>query len=256
VACAHAWIETKRILESSIRMGGGLVIMQKSKLPTVEDLSAKINNTLVAPETTLEDLTRFVLESKSYGFGAVVIQGCWVREVKELLKESTMKVSVGVGYPMGGERTESKLTEIKQTATLGADMFDVMPNIGFLKSGLGTRFKDEIASMVHAASGRPVRVMLEYSILNPGEKVEAAVLSEEAGVAGVKNSSGWGRGGPATVEDIRLLRKSVSPKVYVKASGGIRTLDTALSLIDAGAAYLGTRAGVAIIDELRERRLG
>jgi len=229
--------------------------MQKPKLPTVQELSSKINNTLVTPETTLEDLTKFVLESKTYGFGAVVIQGCWIREVKELLKASPVKVSVGVGYPMGGETTESKLTEIRNTAALGADLFDVMPNIGFLKSGMTRQFKDEIASMVKAAAGRPVRVMLEYSILNPEEKVEAAVLSEEAGVAGVKNSSGWGRGGPATVEDIRLLRKSVSPKVYVKASGGIRNLDTALALIDAGASYLGTRAGIGIVDELRERLL-
>jgi deoxyribose-phosphate aldolase len=229
--------------------------MQKSNLPTADELSSKINNTLVSPETTLEDLTRFVLESKKYGFEAVVIQGCWIKEVKELLRESSMKISVGVGYPMGGERTETKLNEIKQTVALGADMFDVMPNIGFLKSGMERQFKDEVASMVRAASGRPVRVMLEYSVLKPDEKVNAAVLSEEAGVAGVKNSSGWGRGGPATVEDIKLLRKSVSPKVYVKASGGIRNLDTALSLIDAGASYLGTRAGVAIIDELRERRL-
>ena len=229
--------------------------MQKAGLPTVEELAAKINNTLVTPETTLEDLTRFVLESSKYGFGAVVIQGCWIREVKDLLKGSTTKVSVALGYPMGGERTESKLAGIRQSVALGADMFDVMPNIGYLKSGLERQFKDEIASMVREASGRPVRVMLEYSILNPEEKVRAAVLSEEAGVAGVKNSSGWGRGGPATVEDIRLLRRSVSPRVYVKATGGIRNLDTALSLIDAGASFLGTRAGVAIVDELRERPL-
>lgn len=229
--------------------------MQRAGLPTVEELAAKINNTLVSPETTLEDLTRFVLESKKHGFGAVVVQGCWIKEVKDLLKDSAVKVSVGVGYPMGGERTESKLAEIRETAALGADMYEVMPNIGYLKSGFDGRFKDEIASMVREAKGRPVRVMLELSILSPQEKVKAAVLSEEAGVAGVKNSSGWGRGGPATVEDIRLLRKTVSPKVYVKASGGIRNLDTALSLIDAGAAYLGTRAGVAIIGELRERRL-
>jgi hypothetical protein len=92
--------------------------MQRDKLPTVDELSSKINNTLVSPETTLEDLTRFVLESKTYGFEAVVIQGCWVKEVKELLRGSPMKVSVGVGYPMGGERTETKLDEIKQTAAL------------------------------------------------------------------------------------------------------------------------------------------
>jgi deoxyribose-phosphate aldolase len=227
--------------------------VQQAKLPTVEELSARINNTLVGPEATLEDLKKFIEESKRYRFGAVVIQGCWVREAKELLKGSAIKLSVGVGYPMGGETTDTKLTEIRQTAAQGADLFDCMPNIGFLKSGMQERFRDEIADMVRAASGRPVRVMLEYSILDRDQKVKAAKLSEQAGVAGVKNSSGWGKGGPATVEDIRLLRASVSPKVYVKASGGIRDLSTALSLVDAGAEYLGTRAGVAIVEELRER---
>jgi deoxyribose-phosphate aldolase len=227
--------------------------VQHHGLPSIERLSARINNTLVTPETTLAELRMFVEDSKRYNFGAVVIQGCWSREAKELLRGSETRLSVAVGFPMGGATTEAKLREISQTAELGADMFDCMPNIGFLKSGMRDRFRDEIALMVEAASGRPLRVMLEYSILDSRQKVEAARLSEEAGVAGVKNSSGWGRGGPATVEDIRLLRASVSPKVYVKASGGIRDLATAQSLVEAGAEYLGTRAGVPIIEELRER---
>lgn len=207
----------------------------------------------MTPETTIDELRKFVAESRQYNFGALVIQGSWIREAKELLRGSETKVSVAVGFPMGGATTEAKLSEIRQTARLGADLFDCMPNIGFLKSGMRERFRDEISRMVRAASGRPVRVMLEYSILDHDQKVDAAKLSEEAGVAGVKNSSGWGKGGPATVEDIRLLRASVSPKVYVKASGGIRNLATAQSLVEAGAEYLGTRAGVAIVEELRER---
>jgi len=227
--------------------------VQDSNRLAIEELSAKINNTLVTPETTLGELRKFIDESRRYSFGAVVVQGCWTREAKELLRGSPTKISVAVGFPMGGATTEAKLSEIRQTAALGADLFDCMPNIGFLKSGMRERFRDEISSMVQAASGRPVRVMLECSILDHEQKVDAAKLSEEAGVAGVKNSSGWGRGGPATVEDIRLLRASVSPRVYVKASGGIRDLSTAQSLVEAGAQYLGTRAGVAIIEELRER---
>lgn len=211
---------------------------------------------MVAPEATLSEVRLFCDEARRYGFGAVVIQGCWTKEVKELLKGSQVKLSVGVGFPMGGATAEAKLAEVRQTGGLGAEMFDYMPNIGFLKSGLAQKFTEEIARVVEAADGRPVRVMLEYSILNRGEKVRAAKLSEKAGVAGVKNSSGWGRGGPATVEDIRLLRASVSPRVHVKASGGIRDLDNALSLLDAGADYLGTRAGAAIVDELRERLSG
>jgi deoxyribose-phosphate aldolase len=221
-------------------------------LPDLEAFAKKIHDTLVAPEVTLSDLKTFCSTAREYRFGAVVVQGCWVKQAKELVGDE-VKVSAGVGFPMGGVTSTAKLAEIRETAALGADMFDVMPNIGFLRSGMDEEFKDEVAAMVREAGERPVRVMLEFAILDRGEKVRAAKLSEQAGVAGVKNSSGWGRGGPATVEDVRLLRESVGPKVHVKASGGIRDLDNALSLVDAGADYLGTRAGVAIIDELRER---
>lgn len=226
--------------------------MQVVRLPSPEDFAKRIHNTVVAPEATLSDITEACQIANRYGFGAVVIQGCWTKQARLLLK-SPVKLSIGVGFPMAGGTTEAKLSEIRETARLGADMYDCMPNIGYLRSGMTREFKNEISAMVSAADGRPVRVMLELSILDRDQKVQAARLSEEAGVAGVKNSSGWGRGGPATVEDVRLLRASVSPRVHVKASGGIRDLDTALSLVDAGADYLGTRAGASIIDELRER---
>lgn len=226
--------------------------MSQAGLPAPEEFAKRIHNTLVAPEATLGELVAFCREAKEYKFGAVVVQGCWVREAREALGDS-VKLSVGVGFPMGGVTTEAKALEIRETAAQGADMFDVMPNIGFLKSGMHDRFRDDIAAMVRAADGRAVRVMLEFSVLDRDQKVRAARLSEEAGVAGVKNSSGWGRGGPATVDDIRLLRETVSRRVHVKASGGIRNLDTALAMVGAGADYLGTRAGVAIIEELKER---
>ncbi len=222
------------------------------KLPDPDAFAKRIHDTLVAPEATLADLQAFCSAATKYKFGAVVVQGCWVKQARDLVG-GEVKVSAGVGFPMGGVTTNAKLAEIRETAGLGADMFDVMPNIGFLRSGMDGAFRDEVAAMVGEADGRPVRVMLEFTVLDREQKVRAAKLSEQAGVAGVKNSSGWGRGGPATVEDIRLLRESVSPKVHVKASGGIRDLDNALGLVDAGADYLGTRAGVAIIDELRER---
>ncbi len=227
--------------------------MSGAPQPSPDELARRIHNTLVAPEATLEELKAFCEEAKRYGFGAVVVQGCWASEAKAFLRGSQVPLSVGVGFPMGGVTAEAKLAEVRETLRMGADMFDYMPNIGFLKSGMDKEFCEEITRVVAAADGRPVRVMLEYSILNREEKVKAAKLSEASGVAGVKNSSGWGRGGPATVEDIRLLRASVSPRVHVKASGGIRDLDNALALIGAGADFLGTRAGAAIMDELRER---
>ncbi|MDG6909530.1 MAG: deoxyribose-phosphate aldolase [Nitrososphaerota archaeon] len=229
--------------------------MPKQGLPLPEEFAKRIHNTLVAPEATLAELEAFCREAVAYRFGAVVVQGCWVSEARKALGDS-VQLSVGVGFPMGGVSTKAKILEIEESSRLGADMFDVMPNIGYLKSGMQERFREDVAAMVRAAGGRPVRVMLEFAILDREQKVLAARLSEEAGVAGVKNSSGWGRGGPATVDDIRLLRETVSKRVHVKASGGIRNLDTALALVDAGADYLGTRAGVAIIDELKERLAG
>lgn len=227
--------------------------MPVERLPRTDELARRIHNTIVAPEATIDEVKLFCEQAKKYRFGAVVVQGCWTSVAKAALKGSGVGLSVGVGFPMGGATAESKLEEVKRTSLMGAEMFDYMPNIGLLKSGLEGEFTVEIAAVVKAAEGRPVRAMLEYSILSHDEKVKAAKLSEQAGVAGVKNSSGWGRGGPATVEDIRLLRESVSPRVHVKASGGIRDLDNAVKLIDAGADYLGTRAGAAIVDELRER---
>ncbi|MDG6990848.1 MAG: deoxyribose-phosphate aldolase [Nitrososphaerota archaeon] len=218
-------------------------------LPGVEELSARIHNTLVSPEATWNDVERFCMESAD--FGAVVVQACWASDVKRLLKKTP--VSVGVGFPMGGSTTESKVTDVAEAVRCGADSFEFMPNMGFLKSRLDAKFEDEIERVVKAADGRPVRAILEFAVLTSEEKVRAARLSERAGVDTVKNSSGWGRGGPATVEDIALLRRTVSPKVHVKASGGIRNLETSLTLVEAGADYLGTRAGLAIIEELKVR---
>ncbi|MEM0117985.1 MAG: deoxyribose-phosphate aldolase [Conexivisphaerales archaeon] len=217
-------------------------------------LALKIHNTLVLPEATKEDIRAFCLESAKYKFGAVVVQGCWTKYAKDLLNGSGVPVSVGVGFPMGGSTVESKLADIRKAIEMGADMFEYMPNLGFLRSGMDDEYLDEIRLVVHEAKGHPVRAMLELAILSPDEKIRAAKLAEKGGVAGVKNSSGWGRGGPATVEDIKLLRSAVSPSVHVKASGGIRDLSRALELLAAGADYLGTRSGVSIIEELKQRQ--
>lgn len=228
--------------------------MSQDILTDPVSLAKKIHNTLVAPEATREQIIAFCKESGQYRFGAVVVQGCWVKEAKNALEGTCVPVSVGVGFPMGGSTMESKLAEVVRTAQMGADMFEYMPNIGFLKSGMEEEFLEEIRHVVKAADGRPVRAILEFAILTKEEKIKAAKLAERGGVAGVKNSSGWGRGGPATVDEIKLLRSSVGPGVHVKASGGIRDLSKAVELIEAGADFIGTRAGVAIIEELKQKR--
>lgn len=220
---------------------------------TVGWLASKINNTIVYPEATYEEIESFCEKSKEYGFSAVVVQGFWVDLAKKILEGSNTKLSVGVGFPMGGSTLESKLEEIKVTRERGADMFDYMPNIGLLKSGFDEKYLEELKCVVEEAKGRDVRVMLELSVLSQEERLRAIKLCEKAGVAGIKNSSGWGKGGKATVEEIRFMRENASPKLYVKAAGGIRDVDSALALIGAGADFIGTRSGFDIIEQLKER---
>ncbi len=219
----------------------------------VEELASRINNTIVFPEATYSQVKNFCERSREYCFAAVVVQGCWVELARDVLKGSKTKVSVGIGFPMGGSTVESKMEEIRVTVSRGADMFEYMPNIGFLKSGFDQMYLDELKQAVREAGGRDVRVMLELSLLTRDEGLRAIRLCEKAGVAGIKNSSGWGKGGEATVEDIRFMRENASPKLYVKASGGIRDVDKALSLIRAGADFIGTRAGFEIVEQLKER---
>ena len=148
---------------------------------------------------------------------------------------------------MGAETTETKVFQAKQVFELGADQLDFMANIGYLKGGDYDAYRDEIAQVVKAANGKVVKIMLEFGMLTEDEKVKAAELAIEAGITYLKNSSGWGRGGKATVEDIKLLKKVANGRVLVKASGGIRTKEDAIKLLEAGACMLGTSAGVAIV---------
>lgn len=148
---------------------------------------------------------------------------------------------------MGGDTTETKVFEAKQLFDRGADQLDFMANIGFIKGHDYEAYKNQIAEVVKAADGKVTKIMLEFGMLEQDEKVKAAELAIDAGITYVKNSSGWGKGGHATVEDIKLLKKIAGDKALVKASGGIRTWDQAMDMLNAGASLLGTSAGPAII---------
>jgi deoxyribose-phosphate aldolase len=131
-----------------------------------------------------------------------------------------------------------------------------MVNVGYLKSGMLEEFRRDVEEQVRAADGMVTKAILETAVLTEDETVLAARICEEAGVDYVKNSTGWGKGGPATVEVIRLLRRSVSPKVRVKASGGIRDAKTAIALIEAGADLIGTSRGVDIVRGMETQEKG
>ena len=142
-----------------------------------------------------------------------------------------------------------KLYEAQEAAENGADELDVVINLGWLKAGETTRVHDEIAQIVEL-TGLPVKAILETSLLSPAEKRLAAEVCLDAGVRFLKTSTGW-QGG-ATVEDVKLLRQIGGDRIGIKASGGIRTVEQAIALVEAGANRLGTSRGVEILRSLED----
>lgn len=214
---------------------------------TDQELAAKIQHTNVNPELTKEDIIGLCNDCKDYGFNGVMLQPEWVPLAVSELKGTGIKVCTALGYPMGGDTTETKVFEAKQVFERGADQLDFMANIGFIKGHDYDAYRNQIAEVVKAANGKVTKIMLEFGMLNHDEKIKAAELAIDAGITYVKNSSGWGKGGHATVEDIKLLKEVAGDKALVKASGGIRTREQAISLLEAGASLLGASAGPAII---------
>lgn len=217
---------------------------------TNTELAKKIQHTNVNPELTKDDIISLCNDCLTYGFDGVMLQPAWITTAKETLKDSDVKICTALGYPMGGATTETKVFETKNCFELGADQLDFMANIGYIKSGMYTEYRDQIAAIVNAANGKVTKIMLEFGMLDHNEKIKAAELAIEAGITYVKNSSGWGKGGKATEEDIKLLKQVAGDKAQVKASGGIRNRDQAMEMLDAGASLLGTSAGITILTGL------
>lgn len=214
---------------------------------TDKELAKKIQHTNVNPELTKEDILGLCNDCVTYGFDGVMLQPAWVETAVEALKGTDVKVCTALGYPMGADLVEAKVFETKQVFAKGADQLDFMANIGYIKGGMYDAYRDEIHAVVEAAEGKVTKIMLEFGMLTQDEKKRAAELAIEAGITYVKNSSGWGKGGHATIEDIKLLKEIAGDRALVKASGGIRTREQALQFLDAGASLLGTSAGVAIL---------
>jgi deoxyribose-phosphate aldolase len=151
-----------------------------------------------------------------------------------------------IGFPLGACTTSTKVFETREAIRLGAREIDMVIPVGALKEENYAYVLNDIHEVVEAARPYPVKVILETSLLDTRQKVAGCVLSQEAGAAFVKTSTGFGGGG-ATVEDIRLMRAVVGPNVGVKASGGVRTREDALKMIAAGANRIGTSSGPVIV---------
>jgi deoxyribose-phosphate aldolase len=212
----------------------------------LEDIAAVIQHTDVSPTATERDIISLCADAMAFRFNGVMVQPCWIELCRKELAGSGVKICSAMAYPMGGALTRSKVAEMRHLVEEGVDEVDFMPNLGLLLSGKTAAFRAEIAAVVEAAQGRPVKAMLELEPLTIAERRAAVLEAEAGGCTFVKNSSGWGVGGKATAELIRFMSATAS-RAKVKASGGIRTKQDAEDILGAGAVLLGTSAGPAIM---------
>ena len=210
------------------------------------DYAKYIDHTLLKPDATLDDIYILCNEAKEHHFMSVCINPCYVPFAKAYLEDSDVKVCTVIGFPLGNNLTRTKVDETLQAIKAGADEIDMVINVGMLKNRNLDYVKEEISLIRQACLGHTLKVIIETCLLTDEEKVLACKLSEEAGADFVKTSTGFSKGG-ATVEDVKLMRETVGDRLGVKASGGIRTHEDFMKMIEAGATRIGTSNGTKII---------
>jgi deoxyribose-phosphate aldolase len=201
-----------------------------------------IDHTLLKPEATESEILRLCDEAVELGLGAVCVHGQWVsRAARHLTGTDVLTVGV-VGFPLGASGQAAKVEEARQLHAAGAAELDMVQSLGWARAGEWALVQDEIAAVVEAVPGCQVKVILETATLSPGELEPACQAARRAGAAFVKTSTGFHPSGGATETAVSALRRVVGNAMGVKASGGVRTEETAVLMLRAGASRLGSSA--------------
>lgn len=214
----------------------------------VSALAATIDHTVLKPDSTLENVRTLVQEAIEYRFASVCILPWHVADASEMRGSDPLPICTVIGFPLGASTTSTKIHEAIDAIRNGAIEIDMVASVTALKSGQRDRLFSDIRDVTTAVHdhGAIVKVIIETCLLTDDEKLVMCDVVTEAGADFIKTSTGFSSGG-ATLDDVRLLRQHVGQNVLVKASGGIRDTATALAMINAGAARLGTSSGVAIV---------
>ncbi|GAP21253.1 deoxyribose-phosphate aldolase [Leptolinea tardivitalis] len=230
-----------------------------SKTITLKQLAKTIDHSLLTPDLNEEDVKAGCELAARYQVASVCVKPWDVRLAAGVLAGTDVKVGTVIGFPHGSSTMETKVFEARKAIEDGAVELDMVINIGAMRSGQYDYVRKEIHEVVEAARGKAlVKVILENAYLTKEEIARGSQLVEEAGADFVKTSTGFAPTG-ATIDDLKLMRESVSEKVKIKAAHGIRTLDSLLEVIDAGATRVGARSTAAMLDEFAARypdRLG
>lgn len=213
-------------------------------------LNKMIDHTKLGANINKEQIDKLIVEAKEFDFKSVCVNPVWVKYAKHQLKKTDVLVCTVIGFPHGTHQPQVKVFEAGEAVKDGADELDMVINVNALKSKDYHTILAEIKGVVEKGEGRTVKVILETCYLSPEEIVKASELSVQAGAHFVKTSTGFGTSG-ARIEDVQLMKKTVGDRAQVKASGGVRTYEDAVKMVEAGATRIGTSNGVDIVQKGR-----
>lgn len=208
--------------------------------------AAMIDHTLLKPEATSDQIQLLCEEAKKFGFASVCVNPSFVPQCAANLKGTKVKVCTVVGFPLGATSSSAKACETTEAVNQGAEEIDMVIAIGKVKEKNKDYVLNDIQSVVKAAQGRLVKVIFETCLLTPEEIVWACEIALKSGAHFVKTSTGFSSGG-ATLNDVELMKKTVGNKMEVKASGGIRTYEDMVKMVEAGASRIGTSSGPKLL---------
>lgn len=217
---------------------------------TARDWASLIDHTLLKPDAAEADIRKLCEEAARFGFASVCVNPVWVRRAAGYLKGSGVPVCTVIGFPLGATLSDVKAYETRRAIFDGAREVDMVINIGALKSGDDCAVEEDIRAVASAAheNGVLCKVIIETALLTDEEKVRACLAAKNAGADFVKTSTGFSKGG-ATVHDVALMRRTVGNALGVKASGGVKGIEDAKAMVEAGATRIGASVGVKIAQE-------
>ena len=221
---------------------------------TAKELARYFDHTLLKAYATEDDFRAFCADCAAYGFAMAAINPAPVALCKQLLHDTPVHVGAAIGFPLGQNTIETKLFETRDAIANGADEIDYVVNLTQLKAGNLDYVAREMDAIVTACREKGVlsKVIFENCYLTQQEKLALCAVAREVRPDYVKTSTGFGTGG-ATLEDVRLMLDHVGPDIRVKAAGGVRDLDTALTLIDMGVGRIGSTASIKIVDAFKAK---
>ena len=212
------------------------------------ELAKTIDHTLLKPDATAAQIRKLCDEAKAYHFASVCVNPSRIALAAEELKGSDVTPCCVVGFPLGAIPSESKAAETAVAVKNGAREVDMVIDVGAAKDGDWQKVERDIAAVKAACGEAKLKVIIETCLLTDEEKVQACLAAKRANADFVKTSTGFSKAG-ATVEDVRLMRRTVGPDMGVKAAGGIHNRAEALAMLEAGATRIGASSGIAIVSE-------